>query len=113
MGGYGGGFISMADLLDAPLTEEGARKLHSSLGPGVVALFLAHFAPWPRRLEWCAGCKAKVRASVVPVSTAWPIWPPVLKPWWTIRRCSGAMSNQSTTCATSLTAVGHVATPMA
>ena len=38
LGGYGGGFISMADLLDCHLTEEGARTLQSSLGPGVVAL---------------------------------------------------------------------------
>ncbi|HUD17246.1 MAG TPA: NADH-ubiquinone oxidoreductase-F iron-sulfur binding region domain-containing protein [Acidimicrobiales bacterium] len=38
LGGYGGGFISMADLLDSRLTEEAARRLHSSLGAGVVAL---------------------------------------------------------------------------
>jgi NADH:ubiquinone oxidoreductase subunit F (NADH-binding) len=38
LGGYGGGWVSMPDLLDLPFTEEAARRLHSSLGPGVVAL---------------------------------------------------------------------------
>ncbi len=38
LGGYGGGWISMPDLLDCRLTEEAARRLHSSLGAGVVAL---------------------------------------------------------------------------
>jgi NADH:ubiquinone oxidoreductase subunit F (NADH-binding) len=45
LGGYGGGFISMADLLDCRLTEEGARRLHSSLGPGVVALLPRTLCP--------------------------------------------------------------------
>jgi NADH:ubiquinone oxidoreductase subunit F (NADH-binding) len=61
VGGYGGGFISMADLLDAPLTEEGARKLHSSLGPGVVALLprtLCPLAETARVVRWMQGQSA-------------------------------------------------------
>jgi NADH:ubiquinone oxidoreductase subunit F (NADH-binding) len=38
LGGYGGGWVSIPDLLASPLTEEAARALHSSLGAGVVAL---------------------------------------------------------------------------
>jgi NADH:ubiquinone oxidoreductase subunit F (NADH-binding) len=38
LGGYGGGWISMPDVLDVRLTEEAARGLHSSLGAGVLAL---------------------------------------------------------------------------
>jgi NADH:ubiquinone oxidoreductase subunit F (NADH-binding) len=38
LGGYGGGWVSVPELLDCALTEEAARKLKSSLGPGIVAM---------------------------------------------------------------------------
>ena len=38
LGGYGGGWVPMARLLDSDLTEESARRLGSSLGAGVIAL---------------------------------------------------------------------------
>ncbi len=38
LGGYGGGWVSLPDLLDCRLTEESARQLNSSLGAGVVVL---------------------------------------------------------------------------
>ena len=38
LGGYGGGWVSIPDLLDCRLTEESARQLNSSLGAGVVVL---------------------------------------------------------------------------
>lgn len=38
LGGYGGGWVSIPDLLDCRLSEESARQLNSSLGPGVVVL---------------------------------------------------------------------------
>lgn len=38
LGGYGGGWVSIPDLLDCRLSEESARQLHSSLGAGVVVL---------------------------------------------------------------------------
>lgn len=37
LGGYGGGWVPMARLLDSDLTEESARRLNSSLGAGVIA----------------------------------------------------------------------------
>jgi NADH:ubiquinone oxidoreductase subunit F (NADH-binding) len=45
LGGYGGGWISIPDLLDCHLTEESARQLNSSLGAGVVALLPRTFCP--------------------------------------------------------------------
>jgi NADH:ubiquinone oxidoreductase subunit F (NADH-binding) len=38
LGGYGGGWVTMADLLECAITEEATRQLGSSLGAGVVAL---------------------------------------------------------------------------
>jgi NADH:ubiquinone oxidoreductase subunit F (NADH-binding) len=38
LGGDGGGWVSMPDILDSRLTEEAARGLKSSLGAGVVVL---------------------------------------------------------------------------
>ncbi len=38
LGGYGGGWMPMADAMVMPLTEEEAREHGSSIGPGVVAL---------------------------------------------------------------------------
>jgi NADH:ubiquinone oxidoreductase subunit F (NADH-binding) len=38
LGGYGGGWVTMPNLLDLPLTEEAARRFGSSLGAGVIAL---------------------------------------------------------------------------
>jgi NADH:ubiquinone oxidoreductase subunit F (NADH-binding) len=38
LGGYGGGWVSMTDILECQLTEEAARRLESSLGAGVVVL---------------------------------------------------------------------------
>jgi NADH:ubiquinone oxidoreductase subunit F (NADH-binding) len=38
LGGYGGGWVPMADAMVMPLTEEAAREHGSSIGPGVVAL---------------------------------------------------------------------------
>ncbi len=38
LGGYGGGWVSMTDILECRLTEEAARQLGSSLGAGVVAV---------------------------------------------------------------------------
>jgi NADH:ubiquinone oxidoreductase subunit F (NADH-binding) len=45
LGGYGGGWVSMPDLFEAPLTEEAARSLTSSLGAGVVALLPRSHCP--------------------------------------------------------------------
>ena len=45
LGGYGGGWVSIADLLDCHLTEESARQLNSSLGAGVVALLPRTLCP--------------------------------------------------------------------
>jgi NADH:ubiquinone oxidoreductase subunit F (NADH-binding) len=38
LGGYGGGWLSTAEALTMPLTEEAARQLGSSIGAGVVVL---------------------------------------------------------------------------
>ena len=38
LGGYGGGWITMSTLMDLRLTEDAARRAHSSLGAGVIAL---------------------------------------------------------------------------
>lgn len=38
VGGYGGGWVSMATLLDLELSEGAARRVGAGLGPGVVAL---------------------------------------------------------------------------
>lgn len=38
LGGYGGGWVSIPDLLDCRLSEESMRRLNSSLGAGVVVL---------------------------------------------------------------------------
>ncbi len=38
LGGYGGGWITMSALMDLRLTEGAARREHSSLGAGVIAL---------------------------------------------------------------------------
>ncbi len=38
LGGYGGGWVSVPDLLDCRLSEDSARQLKSSLGAGVVVL---------------------------------------------------------------------------
>jgi NADH:ubiquinone oxidoreductase subunit F (NADH-binding) len=38
LGGYGGGWVPMADAMVMPLTEEAAREHGASIGPGVVAL---------------------------------------------------------------------------
>ncbi len=45
LGGYGGGWVSMPDLLDSALTEEAARQLNSSLGAGVVVLLPRALCP--------------------------------------------------------------------
>ena len=45
LGGYGGGWISIPDLLECRLTEESARRLHSSLGAGVVVLLPREHCP--------------------------------------------------------------------
>jgi NADH:ubiquinone oxidoreductase subunit F (NADH-binding) len=45
LGGYGGGWVSIPDLLDCRLTEESARQLNSSLGAGVVALLPRTLCP--------------------------------------------------------------------
>jgi NADH:ubiquinone oxidoreductase subunit F (NADH-binding) len=45
LGGYGGGWVTIFDLLDCRLTEESARNLNSSLGAGVVALFPRTLCP--------------------------------------------------------------------
>ena len=45
LGGYGGGWVSISDLLDCRLTEESARQLNSSLGAGVVALLPRTLCP--------------------------------------------------------------------
>ena len=45
LGGYGGGWVSMPDLLASSVTEEAARGMHSSLGAGVVALLPRSVCP--------------------------------------------------------------------
>jgi len=45
LGGYGGGWVSILDLLDCRLTEESARDLSSSLGAGVVVLLPRTLCP--------------------------------------------------------------------
>ncbi len=45
LGGYGGGWISTAETLAMPLTEEAARHLGSSLGAGVVILLPGDVCP--------------------------------------------------------------------
>ena len=45
LGGYGGGWITAGEALAMPLTEESARALGSSLGPGVVVLLPAEVCP--------------------------------------------------------------------
>ncbi len=45
LGGYGGGWLPMAEAMAMPLTEEAARKHGSSIGPGVVALVRSEACP--------------------------------------------------------------------
>jgi NADH:ubiquinone oxidoreductase subunit F (NADH-binding) len=45
LGGYGGGWVSIPDLLDCRLSEESARQLKSSLGAGVVVLLPRRHCP--------------------------------------------------------------------
>jgi NADH:ubiquinone oxidoreductase subunit F (NADH-binding) len=45
LGGYGGGWITMSALMDLCLTEDAARRAHSSLGAGVIALLPASVCP--------------------------------------------------------------------
>jgi NADH:ubiquinone oxidoreductase subunit F (NADH-binding) len=45
LGGYGGGWVTMSALLDLVLTEEAARRAHSSLGAGIIALLPRSVCP--------------------------------------------------------------------
>ena len=45
LGGYGGGWITMSNLMDLRLTEDAARRAHASLGAGVVALLPMSVCP--------------------------------------------------------------------
>ena len=45
LGGYGGGWITMPQLFDLPLTEEAARQAGATLGAGVVALLPRDVCP--------------------------------------------------------------------
>ncbi|MGA8724396.1 MAG: NADH-ubiquinone oxidoreductase-F iron-sulfur binding region domain-containing protein [Acidimicrobiales bacterium] len=45
LGGYGGGWITTAEAMAMPLTEEAARKAGSSIGAGVVALLPSGTCP--------------------------------------------------------------------
>ncbi len=45
LGGYGGGWITAGEAFAMPLTEESARALGSSLGPGVVVLLPPEVCP--------------------------------------------------------------------
>jgi len=45
LGGYGGGWVTTAEALAMPLTEEAARNLGTSIGPGVVVLLPADVCP--------------------------------------------------------------------
>jgi NADH:ubiquinone oxidoreductase subunit F (NADH-binding) len=45
LGGYGGGWITTAEAMTMPLTEQAARKIGSSIGAGVVALLPAGICP--------------------------------------------------------------------
>jgi len=46
LGGYGGGWLPTATALSMPFTEEAARGLGSSIGPGVVVLLPTGVCPW-------------------------------------------------------------------
>ncbi len=46
LGGYGGGWLPAGPALNLPLTEESARALGSSLGPGVVVVLPDGICPW-------------------------------------------------------------------
>ncbi len=45
LGGYGGGWVSTAEAMTMPLTEEAARRHGSTIGPGVVVLLPSGICP--------------------------------------------------------------------
>jgi NADH:ubiquinone oxidoreductase subunit F (NADH-binding) len=45
LGGYGGGWVTTGEALTMPLTEEAARSLGSSIGPGVIVLLPSGACP--------------------------------------------------------------------
>jgi NADH:ubiquinone oxidoreductase subunit F (NADH-binding) len=45
LGGYGGGWLTTAEAMSLPLTEDGARQVGSTIGAGVVALLPAATCP--------------------------------------------------------------------
>jgi len=45
LGGYGGGWITMSELMDLPLAEDAARRAKASLGAGVIALLPRSVCP--------------------------------------------------------------------
>jgi len=80
LGGYGGGWISIPDLLDCRLSEESARQLNSSLGAGVVVLLPRSHCPLAETARVVSYMQRQELVSVGPVSMASLNSLPISKP---------------------------------